>query len=342
MMEASKFRKYSLLGQIGVWSLLFMIYFIEMMDYEGLCYSLFYGITQIVLLAIPAYTHYYALLPLFNKGHKILYFSLTFLLITLSSLINCSILYYFEFDDLEVRYFWADFIYYFILTAIILVVLSLQYFVRAWYLNIQTESMLRSEKLQAELNFLKSQINPHFLFNTLNNIYSYAQTSNPKTAPMLERLSSILRFMVYDCSEDIVELSKEVTAVENLLEIQRMKNSEQRNISFSTKGIKGFHLIAPLIIVNFVENACKHSDVGSNPEGFIRVHIAVDEKDHCLVDISNSTRKKSNLPGKYQGLGMENIRKRLDLQYKDNYQMAIQKGELKYQLTLRMPLTRKR
>ena len=120
---------------------------------------------------------------------------------------------------------------------------------------------------------MKSQINPHFLFNTLNNIYAFAQTGNEKTAPMLERLSSILRFMVYDCSEEKVELIKELNAVEDLLEIYKMKNSEQRNIQFVSEGVKGFPLVAPLIIVNFVENAFKHSDAVSNPNGFIHVKM---------------------------------------------------------------------
>ena len=117
--------------------------------------------------------------------------------------------------------------------------------------------LLKNQKLEAELNFLKSQINPHFLFNTLNNIYAYAQIGNEKTAPMLERLSAILRFMVYDCSEDRVGFTKELEAIEHLLEIQKMKNSKQQNIYFSQKGVKGYHLIAPLIIVNLIENGHK-------------------------------------------------------------------------------------
>ena len=112
---------------------------------------------------------------------------------------------------------------------------------------------------------------------------------------MLERLSSILRFMVYDCSENRVGLSKEITAVEDLLEIHKMKNSEQRNIELQVSGVKGFHLIAPLIIVNFVENACKHSDVVNNPEGFLHIHISVDDADHCLLELSNTFRPKAKI-----------------------------------------------
>ncbi len=162
------------------------------------------------------------------------------------------------------------------------------YFVEAWHENFKREVLLKSEKLQTELNFLKSQINPHFLFNTLNNIYSYAQTSNEKTAPMLERLSAILRFMVYDCGEDRVSLNKELSAIEDLLEIHKMKNSKQQNIQFSSEGVKGYHLIVPLILVNFVENACKYNDTISNPNGYIKINLLVSKLDHCEFSIQNT------------------------------------------------------
>lgn len=158
---------------------------------------------------------------------------------------------------------------------------------------------------------------------------------------MLERLSSILRFMVYDCKEDRVSLSKELTAVEDLLEIHKMKNSEQRNIKLETSGVKRFHLTAPLIIVNFVENACKHSDAVSNPKGFIHVHISVDEKDQCRCNISNSVKKKSTVKSNYQGVGLQNIKKRLELQYGNTYQLTEELNNGTYFLKLQIPLERK-
>ncbi|MEO1625657.1 MAG: histidine kinase, partial [Bacteroidota bacterium] len=284
-MKASKFKFYSLLGQIGFWSILVLIHFMEEIDYSSLGISIFYAFSQVAGIATITYIHYYLLIPLLNRDKPRLYALSTLGLISANCVLNFWVLVHFPFDY-ETDYgqeFWGTFIYDFLLSSVIVGSSSMYYFVEVWIKNQQVESQLKNEKLQTELNFLKSQINPHFLFNTLNNIYSYAQTNNPKTAPMLERLSSILRFMVYDCSEDIVALNKEVKAVENLLEIQKMKNSTQQNICLTTTGIKGFHLIAPLIIVNFVENACKHSDTISNPKGFINIKIEVDENDHCQL-----------------------------------------------------------
>ena len=339
-MQLSEFRKYSLYGHIGLWLIFFMIYFMEEFEYSSFSVSLLYAFSFTATMAALAYIHYFLVWPIFRKSRG-LYFLTAFSLVALFSWLSYIIDYNFPFDY-EVEFlFWWDFLYNFFLFTLVLGVSSLYYFVEKWFENIHRENSLKNEKLQAELNFLKSQINPHFLFNTLNNVYSYVQTGNPKSGPMLERLSSILRFMVYECSEDSVALSKELEAVEDLLEIYKMKNSEQRNIKLEISGVKGFHLIAPLIIVNLVENACKHSDAISNPNGFLQVNIRVDEQASCQLEIANSFKDKKVSDPKYQGVGLENIRKRLQLQYDDNYTLEEKKEANNYLLKLSIPLERK-
>ena len=175
----------------------FMIYFMQELSYSDVTFSLLSALTYIASHIILVYLHYYLILPILRRGNRWRYFfGVSSVIIAFSLLLSkfeyeVSIFYEYEF------YFWGDFIYNVLLLTMMVAVASLYYFVEAWYHNIKRESQLENEKLQAELNFLKSQINPHFLFNTLNNIYAYAQTGNPRTAPMLERLSSILRFMVY-------------------------------------------------------------------------------------------------------------------------------------------------
>ncbi len=342
-MEKSTFRRYSILGQVAAWSILFLINFMEQLDFESPLNAFLFSVTSVAYLIPIVYLHYYWLLPLFSKGKKWTYFIATFCLITF-------FLFFYEIIDsfIPTNYpeeeggFWDDFLYYFLLSSIITAAFSLFYFVEAWYENFKREALLKNEKLEAELNFLKSQINPHFLFNTLNNIYSYAQTGNEKTAPMLEKLSAILRFMVYDCSEDRVGLSKEIAAVTDLLEIHKMKNSRQQNIEFLQTGVKGYYLIAPLIIVNFVENACKHSDAVSNPNGFIKINLSVDELDNCIFEIVNSVKQKNSIDVKYQGVGLQNIKKRLALQYGEAYEFLEEKIDGIYRMRLVIPLERKR
>lgn len=341
-MEETTFRKYVILGQIALWAMLFLLNLLYEMDWEQPLYAVFFALTGTVYLVPIVYIHYFKLLPILQKGHRLKYGCWAI------SLISFFIIVYWAVDELiptnhpeEACNYWSDFLYYFFFSIIVTAFSSLFYFVEAWHENFKKSALLKSEKLQTELNFLKSQINPHFLFNTLNNIYAYAQTGNEKTAPMLERLSSILRFMVYEGSEDRVALKQEIKAIENLLEIHKMKNSQQQNIHLVVNNIKGYHLIAPLILVNFVENACKHSDTISNPKGFLNMEIWVDEKDNCHLKIANTFKLKNSIRSKYQGVGLSNIKKRLELQYGEQYTFSETKENNVYQLRLMIPLERK-
>lgn len=346
VMKPAQFRKYGILAQIGLILIFFLINFMEHLSYYDFIEAVIYSLNYTFMVVIVAYIHYFLVFPMYLKGRRFIYFFTTFLVVTFFIsfyyLIDYALPFEIEENDWQNGEILQSLTYDYLLHTLIIGTTSLYYFVEQWFKNITTESQLRNEKLQAELNFLKSQINPHFLFNTLNNIYSYAQTGNHKTAPMLERLSSILRFMVYDCGENRVGLSKEVTAVEDLLEIQKMKNSKQQNIELKIEGVKGFHLIAPLIIVNFVENACKHSDVVNNSDGFIHIKISVDESDNCVLNITNTFKKKIVVDSKYGGVGLGNIKKRLELQYGENYTLKEEKSKGVYYLNLKIPLERKK
>ncbi|MEM9546224.1 MAG: sensor histidine kinase [Bacteroidota bacterium] len=345
-MKQSTFRRYGLLSQIALFVIFFLINFVE--NYaSGMFLEAFIGASNYTFMVVAVTVlHYFYVLPLYLKGRRLLYVVSLMLLMTVfiaSNYLIFAVLLYYAGEGSILEWIGpTDVAYDYLVLMITTAFTSLYYFVELWFKNISKEAQLRNEKLQAELNFLKSQINPHFLFNTLNNIYSFAQTGNEKTAPMLERLSSILRFMVYDCEENRVGLSKEITAVQDLLEIHKMKNSEQRNIELNVEGVKGFHLIAPLIIVNFVENACKHSNAVSDPNGFIKISITVDESDHCLLEVINSFKMKSNADSRYGGIGMENIKKRLALQYDTNYTLNEEKSDGVYHLKLAIPLERKK
>lgn len=347
-MKQSTFRRYGILAQVGLLLIFFLINFVENYPYCSFFEASAYAFNYTFMVAGLVVVNYLYILPHYLKGKRLLYFVLLFWVMTgfiaLYYVIDAMLPFEFEIEEGEdaISAELLGLAYDYLLLMITTAYTSLYYFVEQWFKNISTKAQLRNEKLQAELNFLKSQINPHFLFNTLNNIYSYAQTGNEKTAPMLERLSSILRYMVYDCSEDRVSLNKELNAVEDLLEINKMKNSEQQNIKLSINGVKAYHLIAPLIIVNFVENACKHSDAVSNTDGFIHVSMSVDKEDNGLFEISNTIKKKMGTVSKYGGVGFGNVKKRLDLQYGESYSLEEDKSNGIYHLKLHIPLERKK
>lgn len=342
-MEKSQFRKYSIRIQIGLWLVLLLVIFGADAPYLGVYEAAYYAFQFVLIQVVQVYLYYHFVFPLFHNGKKGLYFVLVVPMVFLFSSVGhlFDVLIFQEYPEDGYESYGEALLYTFPISLLMIAGASSYYFVEAWYKGIKKESMLRSDKLEAELNFLKSQINPHFLFNTLNNIYSYVQTGNEKSAPMLERLSSVLRFMVYDCSEEKVELNKELAAVDDLLEIYKMKNSGQENISLSVNGVKGYHLIAPLIIVNLVENACKHSDAVSNPAGFLKVELLVDDTDRCVCEISNTIKKHSSIETKYGGVGHENVVKRLELQYGERYQLETSQEHGVYRLRVSMPLERK-
>ena len=210
------------------------------------------------------------------------------------------------------------------------------YTLDAWFKDVTAQANLKNEKLLSELRALKSQINPHFLFNTLNNIYSYACLQHPSTPVMIEKLSQILRYLVYEGEKERVELKQEMTVLENLIDLYKIKNSEQKNIHLHQSGILAHHQIAPLLLINLLENAFKHSDALSNPEGFIHVKAEV-ENEQLQFHISNSMKQQMVESGP-NGVGQPNIEKQIELIYADQYSLHTEVGQNVYHLDLCLPI----
>ncbi len=211
---------------------------------------------------------------------------------------------------------------------------------RGWMKAVQDKADLKNEKLTSELNLLKAQINPHFLFNTLNNIYFYASIQHRDTPDMIEKLSNILRYIVYDCKAERISLTKEIQSMDNLFSLYQMKNDEQKAIVFFKNNVNGNLQIAPLVLLNLLENVFKHSDALVNENGFIKVTTKVDEKDVLHFQISNSVKKSSQTKNK-NGVGQGNVRKQLDLIYKDKYDLKTELSDNVFYLNLDIQLDKK-
>jgi len=231
----------------------------------------------------------------------------------------------------------SEILYEVIMWLLISTLCSSMFFIENWIRNDYIKNELKNEKLQSELNFLKAQINPHFLFNTLHSIYAHAQIGSDKTGSLLEKLSSILRFMVYDCKQDKISLAQEVHAIDDLLDIIKLKDEDEKAITFTHTGVLPNHKIAPLILINIVENLFKHSDINTNKEGFIKVSLKIHDGNICEFKTVNTFRSvKSNQ--KHSGIGIQNIEKRLNLMYKDQYSLEFDSTENTFTSKLSMPL----
>lgn len=298
-------------------------------------------VLSVSLLFLSSYVHIRYLLPLYKKRKWKLYAGLFFLLTlpvsTLDSYIHTCLKFPGHKFEFTACYFISDIF----ATAFIISIITAVY---EQYQKIkrteQQQIELRSEKLSTELNFLKAQINPHFLFNTLNNIYFYACSQHEQTPEMIEKLSSILRYIVYDCKKDRTALEKEMDNMEHLMKLYRIKNSAQKAITFQRPPVSTNLLIAPMILLNLLENAFKHGDALNNKDGFIHVKAEIDESDHLYFQISNTVKQKKK-HSKEEGIGQLNIKKQLDLIYGDRYTLVSQLKDGIFNLNLIVQLDRK-
>ena len=190
-----------------------------------------------------------------------------------------------------------------------------------------------TQQREAELQFLKAQINPHFLFNTLNNIYSLAVVKSDKTPDMVLGLSDLLRYVIYDSQQQEVALSQEVKHVQQYIDLYQMKSESPLNVKFDISGHLTSHKIAPMILIPLVENCFKHSDIETNPDGYINVALHVNAKG-LSFKTDNSINDVNTQKDRVGGVGLVNIQKRLALHYPNQYQFVQNENPGNYQVNL--------
>jgi len=191
---------------------------------------------------------------------------------------------------------------------------------------------LETEKLNAELKFLKAQINPHFLFNTLNNLY-YLSTIKSDTAPLvISKLSEVMRYMIYDSNYEKIALAKEIEYMQHYISLERLRLKEGIPLEFEVAGTTDM-LISPLILMTFLENAFKHGLSNSSDQCWIKARLEI--SDTCLIyTIKNSKVKTIKHPEDGEGIGLKNVKRRLDLSYPGKHQLNIEDQENFYSITL--------
>ncbi|MFP4090381.1 MAG: sensor histidine kinase [Cyclobacteriaceae bacterium] len=197
---------------------------------------------------------------------------------------------------------------------------------------------LRTMIKESELQFLKSQINPHFLFNNLNNLYAYAIENSPKTPAIILELSSVLRYMLYDCREKYVSLAKEIEHLKNFTQLSELQIEERGTVQFSTHHLQPDYLIAPLILVVFVENAFKHSQASQASNIKIEIEISLSNEGELSFYCANNFHEEINIQDDSRGIGLENVRKRLQLLYPKAHQLSIEQKAGYYEVRLSMQL----
>ncbi len=196
--------------------------------------------------------------------------------------------------------------------------------IRVHYKSLEFEAELMREKLQSELSFLRAQTNPHFLFNTLNNLYVLARKKSDKTPDAIMMLSKIMRFVLYECRAPRIAISDEAKVIQDYIELEKLRYNTRLTIDYQEKMDDSLTPIAPLLLLPFVENSFKHGAGGTI--GDVQIFIKIELQDKQLSYIVKNTIEEDKevaptISGSGSGIGLRNVKRQLDLLYPDQHKL---------------------
>ena len=191
---------------------------------------------------------------------------------------------------------------------------------RQWLLKQREFLQVQQEKITAELQLLKAQVHPHFLFNTLNNIYSFSLDRSPKTPELILKLSSLLSYMLYDCKAEEVRLEKEVEIMKDYIDLEKERYGNTIEISWTAEGDISANFISPLLMLPFLENAFKHGASEQIEKPWMGVDISVTNN---ILKFKIANSKNEYISHSNNGIGINNVKKRLELLYLGKFELKI-------------------
>ncbi len=226
--------------------------------------------------------------------------------------------------------FWDNFVY----ALCCSVITAMLYITKKWAEQEEQVKNSQINQLQTELKYLRSQLNPHFLFNGLNTIYGTIDMNNRQAREMMVQFSDLLRYNLYEADVDMIELAKEVKYMQNYVALQKARSNDNVQVTLNVNYQNGAVKIVPLIFMAFVENAFKHASRGDNSDNSIIITLT--EKEGKIdFTCDNSYDETEPVPG---GIGLNNAARRLELLYKDRYRLDIKKEQNIYHVHLTLTL----
>lgn len=225
-----------------------------------------------------------------------------------------------DFLSIKTVYMMTDLIY--VASPVVLIKMTQNYLKQE-----RNAAQLNQEKTDAELKILRNQLQPHFLFNNLNNIYSMVISGDKLAGSSLLKLSDILSYMLYECNVEKIDLNKEIQLIRNYIELEKLRYEDRLEISFEAQGDISGQLISPLLLMPFLENAFKHGVAKSERKSWVRIHLFVEGKTlHYLVENSIQETHEESIKVT-SGIGLSNVRKRLEILYPHRHQLTIQPSD---------------
>jgi LytS/YehU family sensor histidine kinase len=329
MHNASFFIKYKL-HHLVIWMLVFGLWFFLRHDGYALEATAFkVTLIKVTDLAMMVYITNYLLIPkLLYKG-RYFWFTLAFIaMILTSSIIKMNILGHVTNNPalLNLSVNTKERIYDNIIPHFFLVMAGAAFKLMMDYTKMQQRMVeMAKEKAEAELNFLKSQINPHFLFNSLNSVYFLIEKNNVDARGALHKFSDMLRYQLYEMNDNRVPVEKEIQYLQDYIDLQKLRKDDNYVIEFTcSPDVKEFS-IEPLLLIPFIENAFKYISHYKNQLNFIRIQLIM-IKGEFNFRIENSKESVEKLTEKHSGIGLVNVKRRLVLLYPDKHRLKISNG----------------
>jgi len=223
------------------------------------------------------------------------------------------------------------------MTAVLAIPATIKFF-RFFSMVQQKQQQLEKEKLEAELMFLKNQVQPHFLFNTLNSLYALIIKKSDVALDVFLGLSDLLRYLLYEANAPLIALSKEANFVNSYVDLERVRFGKAVKISLKISGNMEDKQIAPLLIIPFVENSVKHSTGGYNHTAKIAIEMIAEQNSFLLKVQNNMPSEKEVNEGEFSGIGLQNVRKRLDMLYEHRHTLEIAHDQDTFRVLLKIDL----
>ncbi|MEL6656008.1 MAG: sensor histidine kinase [Bacteroidota bacterium] len=276
------------------------------------------------------YTVIYLLLPFFLLRKRYAWF---FVSAVIAAGLGAALIFVVDVSFIQPHILGRHLYGYFIHTKIVYKILDLIYIssfpvlIKLWQRQLQQEKKaqaLSMEKLGAELELLRNQLQPHFLFNTLNNLYGMVLSQHPQAAEVVMRLSDMMSYMLYECNSEQIELEKEITQLKNYIELEKIRYGNRLEVSFEVGGQLSGEMIAPLLFIAFWENAFKHGPAQMEQPSWITGSLWI-ENGQLDFRLENSIPEQSaapaTSPNTRSGIGLNNVKKRLELLYPGRYKL---------------------
>ena len=334
------------LHHLFIWLLVFGLwYFMRYQDFSSEWLAFRVTLIKTADLALMVYTTNYLLIPVFLYKKKYGWFTLALLAMVVASSVGKMYLLSYVMNSPALRNFSGNLkgrIYDNVIPHFLLVLTGAAFKLMSDYIQMQQRMVIMArEKAEAELNFLKSQINPHFLFNTINAVYFLIDKSNAEARDALHKFSGMLRYQLYEMNGSSISIEKEMAYLKDYTDLQRLRKDAQYAVTLEySPAVKGFS-IEPLLLIPFVENAFKHVSHHKDRGNFIKLQLSMQDGMFCF-NVSNSKEPAGVTANLHSGIGLNNVQRRLQLLYPGKHRLEIKDEAGEFSIALQLAVTKQK